>query len=226
MQPRKSWFLGIVIVFLLFLVFFMPSLGMRMRELLGPQPLLSNNTAQLAAENESLKAQLAELDTIASELPTSTTVAIRAMVYSHYPLNFKNEMMLNAGSADGVAAGDSVTFEGNLVGIIQDVAAHSSVAETIFDPNFKLPVRIGEKGYDALVVGGSYPMAESIAKTATITAGDVIYNAAPGIPYALPMGEIGNVTLTPNNLFEEASLIFPYDIGMIQTVEILKNSSQ
>ena len=94
-------------------------------------------------------------------------------------------MILDAGSTDGVAAGDAVTFGGNFVGLIQDVTAHSSVAETIFDPDFKMPVRIGTQGYDALLVGGSYPMAESIVKTATIAAGDVVYSAAPGIPYAI-----------------------------------------
>ncbi|MGB7957475.1 MAG: rod shape-determining protein MreC [Minisyncoccia bacterium] len=223
MQPRKSWFLGIVIILLLFFIFFMPSLGMRARELLGPRlGGTPSDTAQLAEENESLKAQLAELRVVASELPTSTPDMVRAMVYSHYPLNFKNEMDLNAGSADGVAVGDAVVFEGNFVGLIQEVTAHASVAETIFDSGFKMPVRIGAKGYDALLTGGSYPAVGSIAKTATIVAGDAVYSASAGTPYAMPVGEVGSVTLTSDNLFQEASLDFSYDIGTIQTVEIIK----
>lgn len=176
---------------------------------------------ELTAENESLKAKLAELGIVASEVPTSTEGAIRAMVYSRYPFNFKNEMILDVGATDGVVAGDAVASGGNLVGLVQDVMPHSSVAETIFDPYFKMSVRIGTQGYDALLVGGSYPMVESIVKTATIAAGDVVYSAAPGIPYAMPVGEIGNAALSPNNLFEEASIVFPYDIDMIQAVEIV-----
>jgi hypothetical protein len=42
------------------------------------------------------------------------------------------------------------------------------------------------------------------------------------MPYAMPVGEVGSIALTPDNLFEEASLAFPYDIGAIQAVEIVK----
>jgi hypothetical protein len=42
------------------------------------------------------------------------------------------------------------------------------------------------------------------------------------MPYAMPVGEVADISLTPNSLFEEASLSFPYDMGMVQTVEIVK----
>jgi cell shape-determining protein MreC len=222
MQPRKSWFLGIVIVLLLFFIFLMPSLGMRLRGFLGPQAAPPDSAEQLAAENNSLKAQLAGLAVIAGEMPSSTPNAVRAMVYSDYPFNFKSDMTVNAGSEDGIAPGDAVLFEGNLVGIVAQSSESYSVVQTMFDPNFKLPVRIGTKGYDALLVGGSYPMAESIAKTATIAAGDVVTSAGTGVPYGIAVGTVQNVTLAANNLFEEASLSFPYDTGMIQTVEIVR----
>jgi len=223
MKHPQSWFLGIVIVLLLFFIFFMPSVGMRMRGLLGPRlGSATGDAQQLAAENVSLKAQIAEFAAIAGELPSSTFGTIPAVVYSNYPFNFKSEMTVDAGSLDGVVSGAAVLFQGDLVGVITGSSAHRSTAQTIFDPNFKLPVRIGAHGYDALLVGGSYPMIESIAKTATVAAGDVVYSAGSGMPYGVAVGTVDEVTLAPDNLFEEASLSFPYDIGTVQTVEIVR----
>ena len=200
----------------------MPSVGAHLRELLGPQVTTSQSDAELAAENASLKTRLAELAVVANELPNAPTDTVRAMVYSNYPFNFKNEIAVNVGSADGVAARDAVLFEGNLVGVVTETATHRSLVQTIFDPDFKLPVRIGSAGYDALLTGGAYPMVESIAKTAKISAGDVVYNAGSLGPYAAAMGEIANVAMAPNNLFQEASLSFSYDMSSLQVVEIVR----
>jgi cell shape-determining protein MreC len=222
MHPRTSWFLGIVIALLLFFIFFMPSVGAHLRELLGPQIATSENGAELAAENASLEARLAELAVVANELPTAPADTVQAMVYSNYPFNFKNEIAVAAGSGDGVAAHDAVLFEGNLVGVVAETAPHESLIQTIFDPDFKLPVRIGSAGYDALLTGGAYPMVESIAKTAKVSAGDIVYNAGSLGPYAAAVGEIANVATAPNNLFQEASLSFPYDMSNLQAVEIVR----
>jgi cell shape-determining protein MreC len=222
MQPRISWFLGIVIALLLFFIFFMPSVGNRVRGLLGPQATAPSDAEQLTAENEVLAAKLAELSVITDEMPTSAPDTVRAMVYSGYPLNFKNEMTVSAGAEDGVAIGNAVIFQGNLIGIVEKTSAQSSVVQTIFDPNFKLPVKIGTKGYAALLTGGSYPMVESIAKTAAVAQGDIVVSAAPGIPYGLAMGTLGNVALAADSLFDEAPLSLSYDMGMVQTVEIVK----
>ncbi len=222
MKHRESWFLGAVIALLLFLIFFMPLIGMRLRWIVGPQSPPPAAAAQLMAENEALSAKLSTLTAIADELPNRTPDTVVAMVYSDYPFNFKNEMTVNAGSADSVAMGDAAIFDGNLVGFVSEVSAHRSVIQTIFDPDFKLQVRIGAKGNDALLVGGSYPMAKSIAKTATIVPGDVVYSAASNAPYAVPVGIVASAALAPDNLFEQASLSFPYSSGEIQAVEIVK----
>ncbi len=43
------------------------------------------------------------------------------MVYSRYPMNFKNELLTSAGSDDGVATGDAVIFQGMLIGQVRTV---------------------------------------------------------------------------------------------------------
>jgi cell shape-determining protein MreC len=221
-KRNQSWFFGIVIVLLLFFIFFMPSIGAKLRFLLGPQSPSPANADQLMAENESLSSKLSELSVVAGEVPHQAPDTILAMAYSDYPFNFKDEITVDAGSVDGVVAHDAVLFNGNLIGFISGLTAHRSVVQTIFDPDFKLQVRVGAKGYDALLAGGPYPMAESIVKTAVIAPGDVVYNAAPNAPYAVPVGTILNTSLAPDDLFEQASLSFPYDRSGIQAVEIVK----
>ena len=222
MRTRRFWFLGTVLLLLLIVIFFMPTFALRLRGLLGPPPEPLPDAARLAAENASLAARLAVLENVARQLPTSTARTLPALVSASDPLNFKNEITVNAGSLQGVAVNDAVLFEGDLIGTVSAVAPQSSIVQTIFDPNFKLPVRIGNQGYSALLVGGPYPAVESILKSATIASGDVVFSVASSVPYGTAVGTIMNITLAPNNLFEEAQVALPYDMSNIQAVEIVQ----
>lgn len=222
MRYRHSWFFGIATALLLFFIFFMPSLGIRFRGLLGPRPAPVPDSVRLATENASLSAQLATLGAVARQLPTSTIGRIPALVYSSYPLNFKNEITVDAGVDQGVALHDAVLFEGDLIGTVRAVAPQSAVVQTIFDPNFKLPVRIGGQGYSALLVGGPYPSVESIPKTAVIVPGDVVMSVASSVPYGAAVGTIASIGVAPNNLFDEAQVSLPYDMSEVQAVDVVR----
>lgn len=223
MTSRKKhvWILVIAIIILGILILFKPSYGWQLRAFLSQNNnAFGTNDQNLAAENETLKAELAKLQVIVSQLPTEPPSVIRAMVYTRYPLNFRNEFLVNAGSGEGVIQGKAVLFQGVLVGIVEKVFADSALVKTIFDPSIKMPVRIGGHGYDALLIGGDYPKASSILKTAAIQSGDIIYAADPTLPYGLPIGEVLTTSTSPDNLFEEATLSFAYDLGGIETVFI------
>jgi rod shape-determining protein MreC len=229
---NNRWVSGALIVILLFLIFFIPSFGWTLRAWLSPAlgSSAGNNNANasqaespsLAAQNDALQAQLATLQTVASQLPTSTPNTIRAMVYSRYPMNFRNELLVNAGSDEGVVSGDAVTFQGMLIGQVQKVFENESLVQTIFDNNLKMPVRIGVSGTDGLLQGGADPVVGSIASTATIVPGDIVYSAAPGIPYAQPIAEVVATSTSADSLFQQATLGFPYDINNVETVFIMK----
>ncbi len=210
---------GLCIV-LLFFIIFAPSYGWRLRQFFATSIVVSSDDQNIAAENETLKAELAQVQTLQSELPTSTSDDIRAMVYSRYPFNFKNELTVNAGSDQGVATGSAVLFQGMLVGQVQSVWRDSALVQTIFDNNFKMPVRIGAKGYDGLLQGSLCPVVGSITKGSLVSPGDIVYAAGPGFPYGLPIGEVGATSTSADSLFEQASLHFPYDVNSIQTVVI------
>ena len=207
---------------ILILIFFEPAYGWRLRTLLGPRDIVSSDNAALPAQNQALQAQLAALQSVAAEIPQNPQNQIRAMVYSQYPFGFKNELLVNEGANDGVATGSAVTFQGIFVGTVIETFPDSAVVQTVFDPTFKLPVRIGSTSVDALLTGGSYPKATSIAKTAAIVNGDIIYTAAPGIPYGLPIAVVNTTNASADKLFQEASLNFAYDINSVDTVLIAR----
>lgn len=218
----RRWILGAGILILLAVIFFEPSYGWKLRAFLSPaqNSVGQADDASTAAENVSLKAQLAVLQKIADQIPSKQQNYIRAMVFSRYPLNFKNEILIDRGSNDGVAAGAAVLFQNLLIGRIVYVYHNESLVQTIFDSAFAMPVRVGPAGYDGLLKGGSYPMIVSINKNAAIGEADVMYAAAPGLPYGLPIGEIAATSTSLDSLFTEATVSFPYDINDIQAVLI------
>lgn len=216
-----KWALSATITLLIILAIFEPSYGWRVRELLSPDnTMVAVDDPSLAAENEALKAQLATLSVVSSQLPQAGSNTIRAMVYSRYPLNFRNELLLNAGTAEGVATGSAVIFQGIMIGTVQSAWVHESLVQTIFDSTLRMPVRIGNHGYDGLLSGGSYPSVGSISKDAALESGDIVYSAAPGVPYGLPIGIVSATSTSGDNLFQTASINFAYDINTIQTVII------
>jgi cell shape-determining protein MreC len=217
---REGWILVACIAVLLILIFLEPQYGWELRRWLTPQATLQGDAPSVATENETLEAQLAELQSVQTQLPQAPEGYIRAMVYSRYPLNFKSEFLVDAGVNQGVAQGSAVVFQGVAIGSVAQVYKDSSLVETVFDTGFKLPVRIGSGGYDGLLTGGADPIVTSIQKGAPIVQDDIVYSAGSAFPYALPVANVESTTTSPDDLFEQASLSFGYDLNTIQTVLI------
>ena len=222
MKRRNSWFLLILVVLAIILIFLGPSYGWKVRAWFGSAMPQAASDQNLAAENEALNAQLAILTGVAAQLPQVPQGYLRAMVYSRYPFSFRNEMLVDAGSNQGVAVGKAVVFQGILIGVVEKVFSDTALVQTVFDSNFKMAVRVGAKGYDALLVGGAYPKAASLAKDAPVTAGMIVYSAAEGLPFGMPVAIIAGTSTSPDALFEEATLNFAYDVNGVQTVFIGK----
>jgi rod shape-determining protein MreC len=228
---NSHWVSGALIVILALLIFFVPSYGWKLRAWLSPASGGGNgiragatqaDDQTLAAENDVLTSRLAVLQEVASQLPTSSPNEVRAMVYSRYPMNFRNELLVSAGSDSGIASGDAVVFQGMLVGQVSAVFSDTAVVQTIFDNSLKMPVRVGASGADGLLQGGSYPTIGSIASNAPIAPGDIVYSAAPGIPYGMPIAQVVATSTSADSLFQQATLGFPYDVNNIETVLIMK----
>jgi cell shape-determining protein MreC len=221
-KRREGRFLLVGIVILAALIFLAPSYGWKVRTWLGPRATQQADTPDLAAENQTLKAELAQLQKTTAQTPRAPLEYLRAMVYSRYPMSFRNEILVNLGVNDGAVIGKAVVFQGILVGRIEKTFSDSALAQTVFDASFKMPVRVGAGGYDALLVGGASPKITSMAKTAPVHTGDIVYAAAEGLPYGLPVALVAGTSTSPDNLFEEAALSFAYDMNGVQSVLVAK----
>ena len=203
------------------LIVLKPMLGFQVRMFLAPPPITAGES-NLAAQNEKLKAELAELQNIKSQLPQRHEKGIQAIVYSRYPFNFHNELLVNAGTDHGVTKGNAVTFDGMLIGKVSEVFSETSLVQTIFDEKLQFAARIGSTGIQALFKGGGLPTLSLISPTAAVKSGDIVYSAAENFPLGLPIAEIKDIKTSSDMVFQEAILAIPYDIGRVSTVLVIQ----
>ncbi|MDP3947681.1 MAG: rod shape-determining protein MreC [bacterium] len=176
----------------------------------------------LRSENLALRAALEEREAFEAIIPDLTKQGVPAGVFSSYPFNFRNVLMLSLGTNGGVRKGAAVVFRGALVGQVTEISPRTSVARTMYDPRLELPVRIGVRGVDAILKGGTAPHLTLIAKDATVTAGDIVIVTDPALPLGLVIGEVKEVTNEPSAPFKEAALSFPYRIQALRFVSVLE----
>lgn len=220
---RKNYLVPVLLTaFIALLIFLEPSYGWKIRSFFVRRGSEDGGTVSAKLENEALQAELAKLKNVESQLSGKPANYIKAIVYSRYPLNFKNEFLIDNGRNEGVAENAAVVFGGALIGKIDKVFDDTSLVVTIFDSRFRTPVRIGSVGVNALFEGGSLPKATLISLKADVSSGDIVYSASPDFPYALPLATIGDIKASTDQLFREATLNFAYDMNSIQTVLVAK----
>ncbi len=223
---KEFWFLGVLILVLLGLVIWQPQFGWFFGQFfLGTPSSVPGELKALRNENAALKAELAKLEDVKRELPDRKPEYFRALVYSSYPFNLRNKILVDAGRRDGILRGEGVVFGNSLIGKVDGVFEETALIKTVFDPSWQSTVRI-KGGIDALLVGGTNPRLTIIQKDAEISVGDPVSNAAPDFPYGLPVGTIRTIQLSEDKLFKEADLSFSYEPVDIRTVFIIKNVSK
>lgn len=148
----------------------------------------------------------------------------KAKIYSTYPFNNRAEIVIGAGINDGVKEAMGVMVDGDfLLGQIVKVYENYSVVRTIFDPTWRLSVRIGPREVDALLEGGFVPHLTMIAKDAPIAEGQVVYSASKDFKYGLPLGKIHNITDSSTAVFLEGELETPYSLNQVREVIVISN---
>lgn len=183
--------------------------------------------AEILAENQALRAELAELEEVkrawGEEIDIKT--ALPAGIYSRYPLNFGNQILVAAGEKRGVFSGQAVVAAGNvLIGKVEKVFSETATVRTVFDPAFQIAVRIGKDGSEALFAGGVEPRLTFIPRQAVVAPGDIVYAVDPSLPYGLAVGEVKEVHFLEDELFQEATLRFAYDLNRLRVVFLLPRS--
>lgn len=171
-------------------------------------------------ENESLKSQVALMKW--GKISSDTTRIAR--VYSHYPFNDKNRILIDVGENDGIKEGMPVLAkEGILLGKIIHVTKRVSEVQTLFDPLWKSSVVIGEGRTKAMLQGANNPRLELVPKEAVITPGEKISNVSPEFPMGLHVGDIRTIKEDEKKVWQIAEISVPYSIEDIDTVSVVIN---
>lgn len=182
-----------------------------------------SDLAALERENERLRAEILKLKSDPARLEAGPYAAVAAKVFSAYPFNNHSLLAVNAGSRQGVRVFSPVVVgEQFLFGQVIEVSERQSIVRTVFDPDWKLPVRVGEKGRDALFSGGRVPRLELIPKEQEVAAGDVVFSAGRDIPYGLMLGTVSGLKESSDSAFKEAEVELPFSLPAVREVNILR----
>jgi len=220
---KNRWLPVSLLALIALLIVFEPSYGWQVRNFFARGMASAGDDGTMPTlQEQTLEAEIAKLQSVQAQLPETVPNYLRAMVYSRYPFNFKNELLIDIGKNEGVAANAAVVFDGALIGKIKVAYSDTSIVTTVFDSGFQMPVRVGSAGVDALLKGGTLPMATLIPLKAIVSSTAIVYSATQGAPYGLPIATIGTLGISSDQLFQEASLDFGYDINAIQTVLVAK----
>lgn len=178
---------------------------------------------RLRQENQNLQAQIQKYQVSSVNYQPVNENYLAAKVFSTYPFNIKNEIIINVGENQGIKEAMSVILGENiLVGQIIKVFENSSIVRTTFDPNWQLPIRISEKEIDGLFRGGSEPKVVLIEKNKPLQVNDAVYSASQEFPYGLLIGEVVEIKESTAGVFKEAILKMPFNINELREVQIIK----
>lgn len=176
--------------------------------------------ALLERENENLRAQIMEFKTRAVPV-AGEEKTLKVQRYATYPFNIHNLITIRAGADEGVTVGAPVMVESHLfLGQVVEVERNYSVVRTIFDDHFRLAVKIGEAGVEALLLGGRKPKLTLIDKDAALSNGQTVWTADREAPFGLLVGEAERIRYKTAEAFQEADVHVPYELGSIEEVVV------
>ncbi len=184
--------------------------------------LSSQALTDLRLENQGLRQ---EIKVLQDKLDLKSQPYLTARVYSRYPFDDNQTLIINIGSKDGVKVGWPVlAAENYLLGKIISVKADISEVRTIFSPDWKSEVKIGQgnlPGIEAVLAGGRQPTLELIPADAKINLGDEVISASPALPLGLFVGKISEITPEPAASLQQAKLRTDYDPNKLGKVFII-----
>ena len=183
-------------------------------DFLGGNSALKTKIRELEIENENLK-----VEKFNNDLALPDTVK----VYSVYPFNNIKEIAIADGKEGEQKVGQIITYGKNiLVGKIKEVFRNHSVVTTIFDPNLKIEVRVGENEADGLFTGGNVLKLSLLSKKADIKEGDIVVTAAKGYPYGLEIGRVKEIRENLSSPLKEAILMPIIQLEDLRNVSVHK----
>lgn len=196
---------------------------------------LGQDNLKLREDNDALKVSLAKLadvqkvnESLQSQLgsvvaQTSTLLTTQAVGF--LPTPGTKELMLAAGSAQGVTR-DAVAVYGDVgLGRVIAVEADRSTLRLITDPQSKVLV-VTSKGAKGLLVGQFLSSAKltKVLQVESLNVGDTVMTTGQdGWPAKLVLGEITKVVKVDNEIFQEAEMRPLVNFDHLDTLFVILN---
>lgn len=177
--------------------------------------LLADNAAAYV-RNATLEARVRDLERLLGDRAEAAPGVV-AGVLARPPVSPYDVLILDAGSDDGVAAGDHVSGPGGLpLGRVESVTGGSARALLYSTPGTETESWIGDGRIPVTLIGeGSGAMSAVVARDAGITAGDLVYVAGPG---AIALGSVtmvGNDPSSPRTRIDIRPLANPFSVTWV-----------
>lgn len=200
---------------------------------------LKSENEKLLEENLSLKSQLAKLKDVKNEnyelrkqidLAPRDAYKLEAAIMIGKDMSGQSEFVyIDKGSKQGIKEHMAVIVdEGILIGKVTKAFPTTSQVELLFSKNSKVNAEIVESGAKGIVKGqyGTAVVLDMIPQTFEINKGDSIITSGVGnlLPRGLLIGYAQDPTPTPDQLFQQASLVFPVQLETVRMVWVVKGT--
>ena len=201
----------------------------------------------LAAENEALKAQIAEMadearqadsyqrenERLREALDLTTSredfALVDAYIISWSSNDWTNTFTINRGADSGIEAGMcAITANGEVVGLVTAAGPHYATVKTVLDSSLEISATIASSGYNGMVVGGYEDGRKDLLRmdylpsSAVIRNNDQVVTSGSTIyPRNLILGYVIDAGFDDTGVAKFAVLEPAADIGSLEQVFII-----
>lgn len=150
---------------------------------------------------------------------------IPAHVIGKSPTEWQATIILDGGSADGIAKDMPVVIEEGLVGRVIEVASHAAQVQLVTDRKSGVAAQIlrtGETGVIEGQIGGELGL-QFISKDSSVRKGDIIITSGLGgvFPKGIPIGRVVEVKGRAHDLYKGIKVKSAVDFSKLEEVLII-----
>ncbi len=201
----------------------------------------------LAAENEALKAQIADMEDEARqadsyqrenlrlrELLNLTTARedfelVDGYIISRSSTDWSSTLTINRGTSSGIEEGMcAITANGEVVGLVTDAGPNYAVVKTILDSSLEISATIASSGYNGMIQGGytdgrkDLMRMDYLPSAAVIRNNDQVVTAGSTVyPRNLILGYVVDAGFDDTGVAKYAMLEPAAEIGRLEQLFIL-----
>ncbi|MDI6778302.1 MAG: rod shape-determining protein MreC [Patescibacteria group bacterium] len=206
-------------------------------DFLGSIGNLKNENEKLTKENQKLLSENTRLKEIEKEneiLREETKLAPKekfdleaSFIIAQDPEGQGNRYLIDKGKNSGIGENMPVIVSsGILVGKVSEVFPNASRISLITDQNSVVNAEITDSGVKGIAKGtfGLGLMLDMISQADVINEGDKVITSGLGkeMPRGLLVGKIGQISQSPDRLFQQTTIISPVDFSDLRIVFVVK----